>query len=340
MHLLAFAKAGLSSLQDQYVTFDDERDTILARLNRKVITEREKAYSKCKEKVVAQLKTEIEESNKDNISETKKNVNKENNEEKIHELVMERLSLEYVYAYRQESVYAGTPIYKKRYAWIVLLLSMLSIHGIYSTLVNSVVSLPTFFFTMMIMLFLVDLQTGILHFALDNPLSFQYPVLSQPCLEFQWHHIIPYDVGDRKVVDILGDLNVIMVIAYVNITACGLYFNDPIFDLLRSLQIGLTYFAIYCHRLAHSRAKSNDFLTKFCHSHHKVHHLPPHDKNYCLIGLADVLVAPMSKYFPLFLGEKLSYFLFVLIMLGLLFIHPIIAQIVSNFDTVIRSISI
>jgi len=146
MHLLAFAKAGLSSLQDQYVTFDDERDTILARLNRKVITEREKAYSKCKEKVVAQLKTEIEESNKDNISETKKNVNKENNEEKIHELVMERLSLEYVYAYRQESVYAGTPIYKKRYAWIVLLLSMLSIHGIYSTLVNSVVSLPTFFF--------------------------------------------------------------------------------------------------------------------------------------------------------------------------------------------------
>merc|ERR1712146_857022 len=106
MHLLAFAKAGLSSLQDQYVTFDDERDTILARLNRKVITEREKAYSKCKEEVVAQLKTEIEESNKDNISETKKNVNKE---EKIHELVMERLSLEYVYAYRQESVYAGTP---------------------------------------------------------------------------------------------------------------------------------------------------------------------------------------------------------------------------------------
>merc|ERR1712146_847011 len=337
-------------------------NTILKKLNEKVIAEREKAYLQCKQKVLYELKhtndlkvcekvssknqtfnTNIEELKEEEEEVVVVEANNHSNPRKetdIHNLVMERLPKEYVYAYRQESLYAGTPIYKKRYAWIVLLLISFALFGSYSSWKNAVVSLPTFFFTMMIMLFLVDLQTGILHFALDNPLSFQYPVLSQPCLEFQWHHIIPYDVGDRKVVDILGDLNVIMVIAYVNITACGLYFNDPIFDLLRSLQIGLTYFAIYCHRLAHSRAKSNDFLTKFCHSHHKVNHFPPHDKNYCLIGLADVLVAPMSKYFPLFLGEKLSYFLFVLIMLGLLFIHPIIAQIVSNFDTVIRSISI
>jgi len=340
MHLFAFAKAGLSCIQDKYATFDDERETILASLNQKVRKEREKAYSKCKKEIVAQLKIETEESNKNNMSGTKRKTINENNEEKINELVMERLPLEYVYAYRQESLYAGTPIYKKRYAWIVLLLSILSIHGLYSTLVNSVISLPTFLFTMMIMFFLADLQTGILHITLDNRLSFQYPVLSQPCLEFQWHHIIPHDTADRKVVDIFGDLNVIMVIAYVVLTAFRLYFNKPIFELLRSLQIGFIYFAIYCHRLAHSRAKSDDFLTKLCHSHHKEHHLPPHNENYCLIGLGDVLVSPMSRYFPLFFGEKFSYFLFVLIMLGLMFIHPIIAQIVSNFETMIRSISI
>jgi len=104
MHLFAFAKAGLSCIQDKYATFDDERETVLASLNQKVRKEREKAYSKCKKEIVAQLKIETEESNKNNMSGTKRKTINENNEEKINELVMERLPLEYVYAYRQKSL--------------------------------------------------------------------------------------------------------------------------------------------------------------------------------------------------------------------------------------------
>ena len=36
-----------------------------------------------------------------------------------------------------------------------------------------------------------DLFSGILHVLLDNPILMHFPVLDEPCLEFQWHHHIP-----------------------------------------------------------------------------------------------------------------------------------------------------
>merc|ERR1712146_345634 len=329
-------------------------NTILKKLNEKVIAEREKAYLQCKQKVLYELKhtndlkvcekvssknqtfnTNIEELKEEEEEVVVVEANNHSNPRKetdIHNLVMERLPKEYVYAYRQESLYAGTPIYKKRYAWIVLLLISFALFGLYSSWKNAVVSFSTFFLTTVIMLYVADFQTGILHIILDNRKSFQYPVLSQPCLEFMWHHIIPHDLGDRYIVDIWGDLNVIFVIVVGIMTGMRYYFKDPLFELLRSLQILSIYFAIYCHHLSHSRAKYTDFLTKYLHGHHKIHHIAPHNQNYCLIGIGDYLVAPMAKYIPELFGENISYIFFVILMLGLMLFHPLIASLIYSFE--------
>merc|ERR1712146_310763 len=165
-----------------------------------------------------------------------------------------------------------------------------------------------------IMLLVADMQTGILHITLDNRLSFNFPVLSQPSMEFQWHHIIPHDLADRYCVDVWGDLNVIMIIAAVILTGFKTYLKDPLYYPLGSFQILFIYLAIYCHKFAHSRSKYNDFLTKLMHRHHKIHHIAPH-----------------TKYIPPLLGESISYIFFLLCMLGLMMIHPAIVKCLHFF---------
>jgi hypothetical protein len=38
----------------------------------------------------------------------------------------------------------------------------------------------------------VDMYGGILHVVLDTPEFIPLPVLGEPCLEFQWHHLLPH----------------------------------------------------------------------------------------------------------------------------------------------------
>jgi len=313
MHLLLSAEKGLNELQEKYNTFHRERNKIFAALNEKVIAKRNKAYKACEEEVLAELKLE-----QDDI------INNDIKKEEIKNLVMGRLDKEYVHAFRQEDIYAGTPIYKKRNEWIVFSLMGLALYDLSMAFLNC--SFPMILLTGGIMLLVADIQTGMLHITLDNRLSFNFPVLSQPCMEFQWHHIIPRDLADRHCVDVWGDLNVIMIIASVILTWYKTYLKDPLYYPLGSFQILFIYFAIYCHRLAHSRDKYNDFLTKLLHQHHKIHHMAPHNENYCIIGLGDFIIAPMAKYIPALLGESISYIFFLVCMLGLMMIHPAIVQ--------------
>lgn len=313
MHLLLSSEKGLNELQEKYNTFHRERNKIIAALNEKVIAKRNKAYKACEEEVLAELKLE-----QDDI------INNDIKKEEIKNLVMGRLDKEYVHAFRQEDIYAGTPIYKKRNEWIVFSLMGLALYDLSMAFLNC--SFPMILLTGGIMLLVADIQTGMLHITLDNRLSFNFPVLSQPGMEFQWHHIIPHDLADRHCVDIWGDLNVIMIIAAVIITGYKTYLQDPLYYPLGSFQILFIYFAIYCHRLAHSRDKYNDFLTKLLHQHHKIHHMAPHNENYCIIGLGDFIIAPMAKYIPALLGESISYIFFLVCMLGLMMIHPAIVK--------------
>jgi uncharacterized membrane protein len=70
--------------------------------------------------------------------------------------------------------------------------------------------------------------------------------------------------------------------------------------------------------------------------HHKVHHLGDHDEHFCLIGIGDFFVGPLTKILPKLIGDKLSYATYVCGMIGLLFIHPLLCQTIHLIDGVSR----
>merc|ERR1712146_741043 len=133
------AEKGLNELQEKYNTFHRERNKIFTALNEKVIAKRNKAYKACQEEVLAELKLE-----QDDI------MNNDVKKEEIENLVMGRLDKEYVHAFRQEDIYAGTPIYKKRNEWIVFSLMGLALYDLSMAFLNC--SFPMILLTSGIML--------------------------------------------------------------------------------------------------------------------------------------------------------------------------------------------
>ena len=277
----------------QYLKFiEEDRKKIIKNLNQKVIIKRDNVY---KEKV----------------------------NDYPYSSIINKLPLEYQYTYRGEGIYGGFPIYKKRNEWIVFSMIGISIFGILYSFFEKSISFLLFLKIFFILFFLTDIQTGILHLILDNRKSFQYPILSQPCLEFLWHHIIPYDVGERYCIDIFGDLNTIMILEVSILEIMNFYYKKPIFHLMISFQILFIYFAIYCHHISHSIGNNKGIIQNLIFSHHKKHHEGLHNKNYCLIGIADFLITPFSEYSEKILGKDFSYFFYIIIMIGLLVIHPL-----------------
>jgi hypothetical protein len=51
-----------------------------------------------------------------------------------------------------------------------------------------------------------DFYSGVLHVVLDHPRHIAFPILGQPCLEFQWHHHIPRDIASKPFIQSCGDL--------------------------------------------------------------------------------------------------------------------------------------
>jgi hypothetical protein len=248
-------------------------------------------------------------------------------EAKHHELVLENLPEEYAFVHRKEGIFAGFPVYKKRNEWIVYLVGAVILYGFLNSFLNSHITVFTALVVGLTMLFITDFQTGFLHIILDNRISYNIPILSQPCLEFLWHHINPTDVGDRYCVDIFGDLNVIMILStgliyYWRMTLC----KDVLMELIASFQLTFIYFAIYCHHLSHSRSRNRGWLTDLASAHHKIHHLGDHDEHFCLIGLGDFFVGPLNTYLPKLIGNKGSYVTYICGMIGLLLIHPVVHQ--------------
>ena len=60
------------------------------------------------------------------------------------------------------------------------------------------------------MYFVLDFYSGVLHVVLDDEWNMNVPLLSQPAMEFQYHHHIPDDGCSRPFVEGMGDLNFIV----------------------------------------------------------------------------------------------------------------------------------
>ena len=80
-------------------------------------------------------------------------------------------------------------VYKKRWTWVPLAVGL----GAIAYLAYSALEIPQVVLASFLVSFIwYDLFSGILHVLHDNPLLMNLPVVSEPCLEFQWHHHIPH----------------------------------------------------------------------------------------------------------------------------------------------------
>jgi len=78
-------------------------------------------------------------------------------------------------------------VYKKRWVFLPVFYAFISIAMLAQYAREPLTPLVAFVFSF----FWYDFFSGVLHVILDNPSFMKFPVLDEPCLEFQWHHHIP-----------------------------------------------------------------------------------------------------------------------------------------------------
>ena len=194
----------------------------------------------------------------------------------------------------------GALVYPNRIVWLPWVMGAVALY-----LCTTAPSLKGFLCMLPAMYLGYDFYSGVLHVALDDPKNLQgikSYILFQGCLEFQWHHAIPYDGASKPFIACCADLNIIVLILMV--LNCGLLgYTSGTRAALTGLKLFFAYFGQYCHRAAHTpkskRPKwvqvlqSTGFMTP--QAKHNGHHRPPHDENFCLIGKMDPAVNGLIK---------------------------------------------
>lgn len=101
-----------------------------------------------------------------------------------------------------------------------------------------------------IMYFVLDFYSGVLHVVLDDEWNMNVPLLSQPAMEFQYHHHIPDDGCSRPFVEGMGDLNFIIGLHLALFTA--LFYRggceDKMLLTTGAWKMLLAYWGIWNHR--------------------------------------------------------------------------------------------
>lgn len=224
-----------------------------------------------------------------------------------------KLSIDYQCALRPKTILkAGAPIYEERSRELTYFYWMASVAALVSCTMQ--VGLGQVLLMGMLCFIEYDIFSGMLHVVFDHPDNINLPVLGQPCLEFQWHHLIPDDIVKRDFVYIAGDLNVatgIIAAAVLGSGMLALGSVTPVVQMLTAWKIIMASFGQFSHRSSHeiSRTKRGPIVMALQKAgliisvgdHHK-HHTPPHDTNFCLIGpcnliLEQVLKVSRGRYF-------------------------------------------
>jgi len=212
------------------------------------------------------------------------------------------LDPEYVYAQQSmTTLVAGTPVYQMRSAFMVYFYSIATFVLIACGI--SKISLLASAMSITIMFLGYDLYSGVLHVVLDHPYNISLPILGQPCLEFQWHHAIPDDLVRKDFVDVCGDLNVVaLILTAINCVLLDIQKASGVAMVVGGMKLWMAYFGQFSHRSAHSFAK-NAPVARWLQNHgimissrdHLSHHKPPHDKDFCLIGICNPIIDAMRS---------------------------------------------
>lgn len=101
-----------------------------------------------------------------------------------------------------------------------------------------------------VMYFVLDFYSGVLHVVLDDEWNMGVPLLSQPAMEFQYHHHIPDDGCSRPFVEGMGDLNFIVALHLGLFAALFVRGGSKDFMLLTAggWKMMLAYWGIWNHR--------------------------------------------------------------------------------------------
>ena len=206
------------------------------------------------------------------------------------------LPLEIVHAQKKmTTLTAGFPVYQLRSALLVYIYAIgaacLIIRG------ASMIHPLTTVMCVLTMVVGYDFYSGILHVVFDHPDNIQIPILGQPCLEFQWHHAIPYDIVQKDFVDVCGDLNVVVMIL-IPIYGTMLDMTNGVALVIGGLKLLMAYFGQFSHKSAHMYGGGGSTLGTWLQQHgfmispkeHTAHHKPPHDIDFCLIGVCNPLI--------------------------------------------------
>merc|ERR1712161_128883 len=117
----------------------------------------------------------------------------------------------------------------------------------------------------------------------DHPSNIALPILGQPCLEFQWHHAIPDDLVRKSFIDVCGDLNVVVLIV-IGINLCLLDLEKPsgVAFVIGGMKL---FMAVWLQKYGFMISPKE----------HMAHHKPPHDLDFCLIGLCNPIIDLLRK---------------------------------------------
>jgi hypothetical protein len=161
-------------------------------------------------------------------------------------------------------------VYQNRFKPLVLMVLVLCVYGIAQT-TNSMALVATFFF----LYFYIDFYSGVLHVVLDNPRFVRLPLIGVPCVEFQWHHTLPYDISTRRLVDVWGDLNVLLIVKSIFLFGiCG--FTTTAF-MVAGVGYAFGYANQFSHRLTHTAPRNRPKMAVWMQENHillqpSVHH--------------------------------------------------------------------
>lgn len=114
-----------------------------------------------------------------------------------------------------------------------------------------------------VMYFVLDFYSGVLHVVLDDEWNMRVPLLSQPAMEFQYHHHIPDDGCSRPFVEGMGDLNFIVALHLALFVALFVRGGGEDYMLLTAggWKMLLAYWGIWNHRQVSERATLFFYVT-------------------------------------------------------------------------------
>ncbi|HSN83956.1 MAG TPA: fatty acid desaturase CarF family protein [Polyangiales bacterium] len=190
-------------------------------------------------------------------------------------------------------------VYQRRFKPFVLIVLAVCVYGMVQA-----PSLAALLVTFVGMYFYIDFYSGVLHVVLDNPRFIRLPLIGVPCVEFQWHHTFAYDISTRRLLDVWGDLNVLLLLKSIFLFGiCGF---SPTTIMVAAVGYSWGYLNQLSHRLTHTAPRRRPRVVAWLQQHrvllppeiHQIHHANYDQAFPVLNGHSRGLIQGMLRIVP------------------------------------------